>query len=57
MAEHPIFGSALFGVGLSLVVSGYTAPDALSLLLLGHIFAFNGALWVLLWCRKQSLSS
>lgn len=57
MAEHPIVGSALFGVGLALVVSGYAAPDPIPLLLLGHIFSFNGALWVLLWCRKQSSSA
>jgi hypothetical protein len=45
MAEHPIVGSILFGSGLVLVAAGYGAPDPLPLLLLGHIFSFNGALW------------
>jgi Na+/phosphate symporter len=57
MADHPILGLVLFGIGFFLVSLAYTASDTLPLLLVGHIFGFNGALWVTLWCRKQEIAA
>jgi hypothetical protein len=57
IADHPILGGVLFGIGFILVAFAYPTPDPLPLLLLGHVFVFNGASWVILWCRKQQIGA
>ena len=57
MADHPIFGAILFVLGFILVTVSYGGLDPRALLLMGHVFAFNGALWLLLWCRKQEIAT
>ena len=53
MADHPIVGGVLFLMGLCLVFRAVLTLDSLPLLIMGNIFALNGALWLTLWCRKQ----
>ena len=68
MEDHPFFGGVLFVIGTVLAGLAYYSLDALPLqllgssvgaydeaishLILGHIFAFNGVLLVVLGCRK-----
>ena len=68
MEDHPILGVVLFLTGTILVGLAYYSPnaplpeffsffegvhgDAMSSLVLGHIFAFNGVFLVVLGCRK-----
>jgi hypothetical protein len=68
MEDHPILGVVLFVIGTVLVGLTYYSPnapvpqlfslfdginsDVMSSLVLGHIFAFNGVLFVVLGCRK-----
>jgi hypothetical protein len=57
MQDHSIVGAVLFGIGAILVAIAYTAPQPPPLFLLGDIFAFNRALWLILWCRKQEIAA
>ena len=68
MNDHPVVGIVLFLIGSVLVGLAYYSPNAplpepfsllegihsnaMSSIVLGHVFAFNGVFWVVMGCRK-----
>lgn len=53
MKDHPVLGALLFVMGVVLIAFAYSGSNPLPLLILGHIFAFNGVLWVALGLDKR----
>ena len=51
MADHPLLGVVLFAIGALLAGAAHYNSDIQSLVL-AHIIAFNGVLFVVLGCRK-----
>ena len=51
MEDHPVLGAVLFVMGAILTALAYSGSNPPPLLILGHIFAFNGVLLVVLGSR------